>query len=266
MEYTLAIFKKDSFTARTITNDNGEIWFVAKDIAQALGYSEGSNTTRLFQSVPKFWAEVKRIHLRSENGVEQARDVLCLSEQGLYFFLGRSDKKAALPYQIWVANEVVPSIRKHGFYATPAAAEKILEDPDTFIKVLEAYKALKNKNAQLTAKIEEDRPKVVFADAVESSKSCILIGLLANILKQNGINIGQNRLFAWLREHGFLCKGFNSKRNTPTQKSIDLGLFEVKERVIANPDGSSLIRPTTMVTGKGQRYFVSKFLSGEFVI
>ena len=157
MNSNVAVFNKDGFTARTITDDNGEIWFVAKDIAQALGYSEGSNTTRLFQSVPEFWTEVKRIHLRSENGVEQRREVLCLSEQGLYFFLGRSDKKAALPYQMWVAGEVVPSIRKHGFYATPA-------------------------------KVEEDKPKVIFAESVEASEGSILIGELAKILRQNGVN------------------------------------------------------------------------------
>ena len=99
----LAVFQEDNFTARTITDDNGEIWFVAKDVADALGYSEASNTARLFQSVPDIWAGVKPIHLNLKDGRQQEREMLCLTEQGLYFFLGRSDKKAALPYQMWVA-------------------------------------------------------------------------------------------------------------------------------------------------------------------
>ena len=108
-------FEHEGFTARTI-EDNGEIWIVAKDVAQSLGYSEASNPSRLFAIVPEIWAGVKRIHTRSESGVEQEREMLCLTEQGLYFFLGRSDKKAALPYQMWIAGDVVPAIRKTGSY------------------------------------------------------------------------------------------------------------------------------------------------------
>ncbi|MBR0315842.1 MAG: hypothetical protein IJQ99_03175 [Synergistaceae bacterium] len=120
---SLQVFNNGNFSVRTI-EDNGEIWFVAKDVAEALGYSESSNPARLFSAVPECWSEVKRIHTRSENGVEQEREMLCLTEQGLYFFLGRSDKKAALPYQMWIAGDVVPSIRKHGMYATPTKIEE----------------------------------------------------------------------------------------------------------------------------------------------
>ena len=199
--------------------------------------------------------------------------MLCLTEQGLYFFLARSDKKAALPYQMWVADKVVPSIRKHGFYATPATAEKIIEDPDTWINVLKALKEerqrandLETAKIALETKIEEDKPKVIFADAVEASEDSILIGVLAGILKQNGLDIGQTRLFNWLRNNGYLCKTKGYKWNFPTQKSLDLGLFEVKERVVWSTNGKSFIRPTPMVTGKGQQYFIHKFLSGEFEI
>ncbi|MBR2207296.1 MAG: hypothetical protein IJ859_00645 [Synergistaceae bacterium] len=158
MDSGLQIFKHGDFTARTITDDNGEIWFVAKDVAQVLGYPEASikQMANLIRPVPDLWKGLKRI---MTPGGEQ--EMTCLSEQGLYFFLGRSDKKAALPYQMWVAGEVVPSIRKHGFYATPQTAEQIIADPDTFIKVLTALKEEKTKVAALTAKVEEGRPKVI---------------------------------------------------------------------------------------------------------
>ena len=130
--------------------------------------------------------------------------MLCLTENGVYFFLGRSDKKKALPYQMWIAGEVVPSIRKHGMYATPAKVQDILNDPDAFIGALQAYKAEKEKREALEAKVEEDKPKVLFADSVATSKDTILIGSLAKILKQNGIDIGPVKLFEWMRQHGYL--------------------------------------------------------------
>ncbi|MBR1486154.1 MAG: phage antirepressor KilAC domain-containing protein, partial [Synergistaceae bacterium] len=240
MSSNLQVFENENFTTRTITDANGEVWFVAKDVAQALGYSEASNTARLFQSVPKCWTEVKRIHTRSENGVEQEREMLCLTEQGLYFFLGRSDKKAALPYQMWVAGQVVPSIRKHGAYLTPQTAEEIIANPDLIIRLAEEVKAERAKNAALAQKVEADRPKVIFAEAVDASKESILIGNLAKILCQNGISVGQNRLFNWLRERGFLITG-GERHNIPKQEYIERGYFEVKKSVVNNPDGSTRV-------------------------
>ena len=266
MSTNLQVFSKNNFTARTITDDNGTIWFIAKDIAQVLGYSETSNTKRIFQSVPEIWAEVKRIHLRSENGVEQARDVLCLTEQGLYFFLGRSDKKAALPYQMWVAGEVVPDIRKHGFYATPATVEKILQDPDNFIKVLEAYKNECDKRIALEAKIKKDEPKVKFSEAVESSKGGILVGNFAKLLYKNGINIGQNRLFAWFRENGWLMNTWDSRRNTPTQHALKSGYFTIRESVYHTKAGTRIAPPPPLITGLGQQYFMMGFIGGLFEV
>ena len=264
MNNALQIFEEEGFTARTI-EDNGEIWIVAKDVAQSLGYSEASNPSRLFSIVPDIWAGVKRIHTRSENGVEQEREILCLTEQGLYFFLGRSDKKAALLYQMWIAGKVVPSIRKHGFYGTPATVEDILANPDNFIQVLLAFKAEQEKVKALETKLETDKPKVVFADAVDASKDSILIGNFAKLLCQNGINVGQNRLFAWLREHGYLItKG--ERRNFPQQQYVDCGYFTVKKSVVHNPDGSIRETHTTKITGKGQIYFLNRFLDGTFKI
>lgn len=251
-ESAIQVFSNEEFRVRTI-EDNGEIWFVAKDIAEALEYSYWQ--PNIVAHVPEVWKGIKRIN--TPGGYQE---MLCLTENGVYFFLGRSDKKKALPYQMWIAGEVVPSIRKHGMYATPAKVEDILSNPDAFIQVLQAYKAEREKRESLEAKIEEDKPKLIFAEAVNTSKESILIGNLAKVLRQNGVEIGQNRLFEWLRENGFLIKCKGERWNMPTQDSIERGLFEVKTRVINNPDGTTRIVRTTKVTGKGQIYFVNRFL------
>ena len=241
-----------------MVEENGVAWFAARDIAIALDYAESSNPARLMQSVPEVWKGVKRIH--TPGGYQE---MLCLSENGVYFFLGRSDKPKAIPYQMWIAGEVMPSIRKHGMYVTPSKVEDILANPDAFIEVLQAYKAEKTKREALEAKVESDRPKVIFADALEVSNESILIGNLAKILRQNGIEIGQNRLFNFLREEGYLIRRKGECWNMPTQDSLERGLFEVKTRVINNADGSSKVVRTTKVTPKGQMHFVNMFLKGR---
>ena len=263
MNNELQVFQNENFSVRTI-EDNGEIFFVAKDVAQALGYSEASiknAMAALIQSVPEFWKGKKRI-----NTLGGEQEMLCLTEQGLYFFLGRSDKPKALPYQMWIAGEVVPSIRKHGGYLTPAKAEEIISNPDLIIKLAQEVKAERARVVELTAQAEENRPKVIFADAVDASKDSILIGNLAKLLNQNGIDVGQNRLFAWLREHGYLiaCKG--ERWNFPKQCYVDQGLFQLKKSIVNNPDGTTKVTHTTKVTGKGQIYFINGFLEGRFVI
>lgn len=237
-----------------MVEQNGEPWFVAKDVAMALGYAS-TNMPTVFQAVPEEWKGSNRI---TTLGGEQ--DVLTISEQGLYFFLGRSDKPAALPYQKWIAGEVVPSIRRTGGYLatkqddTPEAimARAVLVAQDTL-------KRLEYEKATLQAKVNNDAPKVLFADSVEASYTSILIGDLAKLICQNGLKIGQNKLFGALREQGFLMK-HGERRNMPTQTALERGLFEVKERTINNPDGSIRITRTTKVTGKGQVFFVNKFL------
>ena len=257
------VFSNGKFRVRTSTDADGTVWFVARDIAEALEYSEGTINnalSTLFQAVPNIWADKKRFFVRSSNGVEQEREMLCLAEQGVYFFLGRSDKPKALPYQMWIAGEVVPSIRKHGVYMTPQVQEQLIADPDFIIRLAQELKAERIKVQALQEQAAQDRPKVIFAEAVNASNSSILIGSLAKILRQNGVNIGQNRLFTWLRENGYLmtCKG--ERWNFPTQASIDRGSFEVKTRIINNPDGSTRITHTTKVTGKGQIYFINQLL------
>ena len=261
----LKVFTFEGLQLRTVEED-GEIWFVAKDIAQALEYSYWQ--PNIVAHVPEIWKGIKRINTP---GGEQ--EMLCLKEQGVYFFLGRSDKKKALPYQMWIAGDVVPSIRKHGMYVTPARIEDMLENPDAFIKALQAYKAEKEKREAieaeklaLEAKAEEDRPKVIFAEVVETSKSSILIGSLAKLLKQNGIDIGPIKLFEWMRQRGYLSAQKGESWNMPTQKSLDMKLFEVRESVTTNPDGSTMIHFTTKVTGKGQTYFINKFKEEEYTL
>ena len=183
-------------------------------------------------------------------------------EQGLYFFLARSDKPMALPFQKWLAGDVLPSIRRHGLYATPNTVEAMIADPDTAIMLLQNLKRERDRRASLEAQAAIDRPKVIFADAVDASHTSILVGDFAKILHQNGFSIGQKRLFEWMREHGYLMK-YGDSRNMPTQRSMEMKLFEIKERTINNPDGSIRITKTTKLTGKGQIYFVSLFKRSE---
>ena len=254
MKAQIVTYFNNDFKLRIVYDENGQAWAVAKDIAENLSYERFDSN--LIKHVPEIWKGTKRI--RTPGGEQE---MLCLTENGVYFFLGRSDKPKALPYQMWIAGEVVPSIRKHGMYATPTKVEDILSNPDAFIKVLQAYKTEQEKCKVLEAKVEEDKPKVLFADAVDTSKESILISNLAKVLRQNGVEIGQNRLFEWLRENGFLIKCKGERWNMPTQYSIERGLFEVKTRVINNPDGTTRIVRTTKVTGKGQIFFVNKFLN-----
>jgi anti-repressor protein len=258
MENSLRIFSFEDKSGRFVMLD-GEPWFVAKDVAKALGYGEDSSVSILFKCVPAEWVQVNPISVNLKDGRVQVRDMLCLSEQGLYFFLARSDKPKALPFQKKVAGEILPSIRKHGAYITPQKIEEILTNPDTIISLAEALKREQAKRRELTAKAEENYPKVLFADSVSASKTSILVGELAKLLRQNGVEVGQNRLFEVLRNEGYLVKS-GSGRNMPTQRSMELGLFEIKEITINRSDGGIDIKKTTKVTGRGQVYFVNKFL------
>lgn len=258
MNTAVTVFQNPSFGClRAFTDHDGEPLFVARDVAEALGYSESSNPARLLAHVPEEWKGVKRIH--TPGGGQEA---LCLMEQGLYFFLARSDKPMALPFQKWLAGDVLPSIRRHGLYATPNTVEAMIADPDTAIMLLQNLKRERDRRASLEAQAAIDRPKVIFADAVDASHTSILVGDFAKILHQNGFSIGQKRLFEWMREHGYLMK-YGDSRNMPTQRSMEMKLFEIKERTINNPDGSIRITKTTKLTGKGQIYFVSLFKRSE---
>ena len=182
-----------------------------------------------------------------------------ITEGNVYRLIARSKLPNAEKFEHWVFDEVLPSIRKHGAYMTDDALHRAITEPDFLIQLATELKEEKAKRKVLESKVEQDKPLVVFANSVEVAKNSILIGELAKILKQNGVNIGQNRLFSWLRDNGYLGKQGNMY-NTPTQRSMEMGLFEIKESTISNPDGSIRITKTPKVTGKGQIYFVNKFL------
>jgi anti-repressor protein len=190
----------------------------------------------------------------------QMREMYAINEPGLYNVVLRSDKPEAKRFKRWITHEVLPSIRKHGMYATPQTIEDMLNDPDVAIRLLTEIKAEREKRQLLELQVELDRPKAIFADALSVSEDCILVGNLAKILKQNGMEMGQNRFFSWLRQNGYLCR-YGDMYNRPTQRAMECGLFALKETTINVPDGPPLIRTTTMVTGKGQQYFINKFKS-----
>lgn len=244
----LQIFNFNENQVRTILINN-EPWFVAKDVCEIL---EITNPTMALQRLDN--------DERAKFNLGRQGETNIVNEPGLYTLILGSRKPEAKEFKRWITHEVIPAIRKHGAYMTPETIEKVLTDPDTIIKLATNLKEERAKRMAAEALVEKQKPKVVFAKAVETSDDTILVGQLAKIIAQNGIKIGQNRLFQWMREHGYLGKK-GAHYNEPTQYSMELGLFEVKERTVNNPDGSVRITRTTKVTGKGQIYFVNKFLS-----
>lgn len=241
-------------TVRAVVKD-GEPWFVAKDICDALELRTDNLRAILEED------EIDTINPYTI-GVAQngGRAPLIINESGLYSLILRSRKPEAKKFKKWVTAEVLPSIRKHGAYATEAKLEEMLADPDTMILTLQALKTEREKRKALEVKAAEDSPKVLFTDAVMASNSSISIRELARFLHQNHIDIGQNRLFRQLREEGYLCKS-GTDHNLPTQRAMELGLFEVKKGAYIDSKGTNVVTRATKVTGKGQVYFVNKFLA-----
>ena len=256
MNSELKIFESPAFgSIRTVEIDSTP-YFVGKDVAEVLGYTNTPKAIR--DHVDEEDKLTEQIVLSG-----QGRDTILINESGLYSLILSSKLPKAKEFKHWVTSEVLPAIRQHGMYAT----EELLADPDLAIKAFTALKEERAKREALEAtvktqkqQIAQDKPKVVFADAVSTAKTSILIGDLAKLIKQNGIDIGQKRLFDWLRTNGYLIKNGSSK-NMPLQRYMEQGLFEVKESVVANPDGSSRVTRTTKVTGKGQQYFINLFLA-----
>mgnify|MGYP002590123610 FL=1 len=186
-----------------------------------------------------------------------------VNESGLYNVILRSDKPEAKPFRKWVTSKVLPSIRKHGAYMTPQKIEEVLLNPDTIIKLATELKAEQEKRVALESKVEQDKPLVAFANSVSVAKTSILVGELAKLLKQNGVDMGQNRLFAWMRENGYLISRKGTDYNMPTQRSMEKELFEIKESTISHGDGHTSISKTPKVTGKGQIYFINLFLGTQ---
>lgn len=238
---------------RTLTDEAGEPWFVAKDVCDIL---ELTNPAVALQSLDD---DEKTNLSNSYVWSEPGRRPLIISEPGLYRLVMRSRKPEAKEFQRWVTHEVLPSIRRHGAYMTESTLEKAVTEPDFLIRLATQIKQERAEKEKAQAQVERMRPKALFADAVETSKTSILVGDLAKVLKGNGVDIGGTRLFAWLRDNGWLMKT-GSSRNMPTQKSMELGLFEIKETTVVHSDGHTTINKTPKVTGKGQTFFVNKFL------
>lgn len=184
-----------------------------------------------------------------------------IPENIFYRLAMKAKNETAEKFQAFVADEVIPSIRKHGAYMTLETAEQMLSNPDFMIRLLQELKSEQEQRRELERQKKEDAPKVLFADAVKTSRTSILVGELAKILKQNGVETGQTRLFSWLRDNGFLIKRKGSDYNMPTQKAMEAGLFEIKETAVTHADGHVSVNRTPKVTGKGQLYFVERFLS-----
>lgn len=244
----LQIFENAEFGKVRTVEINGEGWLVGKDVAEILGYSNASKAVSVH--VDEEDRRKEMLEAQSQNGNVVTQTTL-INESGMYALVFGSKLPTAKKFKRWVTSEVLPQIRKTGSYQKPMTLEQQMAQG-----LLAAQKVLAEKDKQ----IAEMAPKVLFADAVSASKTSILIGELAKLIKQNGHEIGQKRLFAWMREHGYLMKTGSSK-NLPTQRSMEMKLFEIKETTINNPDGSIRVTKTPKVTGKSQLYFINKFMT-----
>lgn len=252
------VFSNPEFGEIRTANINNQPYFCAKDVAKALGYA---NTNDAIQRHCK--GVVKRYPLQTKGGMQ---DFTFITEGDMYRLIASSKLKDAQRFESWIFDEVVPTIRKHGAYATPDTIERIVANPDFGIRLLSELKAeqekrqaLEAENSKQAAQIDEMRPKAFFAEAVTQSKTSVLVGVLAKLLKQNGYDTGQNRLFKKLCEDGYLIGTKGRNYHMPTQRAADMKLFEVKESTHLHADGHVSLDKTTLVTGKGQVYFINKY-------
>lgn len=238
----LTMFTSEEFGTIRSTTVQGEPYFIGKDVAEILGYKDTADAIQRHVDM-----DDKLTGCFTYSG--QKRVMFIINESGLYSLILSSKLPAAKKFKKWVTSEVLPSIRKHGMYAM----DELINNPDLAIKALTALKEEREKNAKLAAVNEELKPKAEIADAITESKDSISVGDMAKLLKQNGVEIGQNRFFDWLRTNGYLMAG-----NKPTQKAMELKVFEIKERNITLPSGTDKIVMTPKVTAKGQEYFLKK--------
>lgn len=241
----IKIFENQEFGKVRALEIDGKPYFLGKDVADALGYTNPQKAIRDHVDIEDKLTE--RFVLSGQN-----REATVINESGLYSLILLSKLPSAQRFKKWVTSEVLPSIRQTGGYQMGMPQGKEL----LALAVLEAQKTIEAQNKD----IERMKPKEIFADAVSASHTTILIGELAKLLRQNGIDIGAKRLFAWMRDNGYLVKRQGTDYNTPTQKSVDLGVLTTKETTVLHSDGSTKIVKTAKVTGKGQQYFINKFL------
>lgn len=249
----LQIFNSPEFGQVRTIQQNGEPWFVGKDVAEILGYKDTSDAMKKHVDI-----EDKLTRRFADSG--QNREMYIINESGLYSLILSSKMPKAKEFKRWVTSEVIPAIRKTGGYI---AGSENMTDAEIMAKAVLVAQSTIRQRDQRIKELESDvaaaKPKVLFADAVSASDSTILIGDLAKILKQNGHPIGQKRLFNWMREQGYLIKRQGADYNSPTQRAMEMGLFKIKETAISHSDGHVSVSKTTKVTGKGQQYFINKF-------
>ncbi|WP_336162922.1 phage antirepressor KilAC domain-containing protein [Fusobacterium polymorphum] len=234
---------------RGYIDEKGTAWLNLEDVARGLGFTQIKN---------------KKEYIRWERVAQYLKEIAfptCgendyIPENVFYKLCMKADNEVARKFQDRVCDEILPSIRKYGMYAT----DELLDNPDLIIKMATRLKEEKAKNKELEDKMKEDKPKVLFAEAVSIAKNTILVREMAKLIKQNGIDMGEKRLFIWLRENGYLIKKIGTDYNMPTQRSMDLGLFEIKESPVLHSSGEIEISKTPKVTGKGQQYFLNIFL------
>lgn len=250
----LQLFSSERFGKLRATQIDCEVWFAATDVAKALGYRDANQITRALDDDEKRWSEGTLSECtHSHLGIR------LINESGLYRVLMRSQRPEAIPFQRWLAHEIVPEIRRNGGYIATSTEDS---DADIMARaLLIAQKTIDRKNELIAlheATIEDMKPKALFADAVADSDGTCLIGELAKMMCQNGLEIGQNRLFKLLQRDGYLGKS-GSNRNVPTQRSMDMKLFRIKETAVTHSDGRVTINRTPKVTGKGQAYFIGRY-------
>ena len=248
----IQIFNNPDFGEIRTLEENGAVLFCGKDVAAALGYARPKDAIA---------AHAKGAVKRSTPTNGGVQELTFIPESDLYRLVFSSKLPTAEKFTDWVTSEVLPTIRRHGAYMTPETIERTLTDPDTIIQLATTLKEERAARIALEGKVAQDKPKVLFADAVAASQSSILVGEMAKLLRQNGIDTGEKRLFRYLRDNGYLIKRHGSDYNMPTQRSMEAGLFEIKETVIAHAEGHTTTNKTPKVTGKGQQYFVNLFLA-----
>lgn len=252
----LKIFENREFGDIRVLEIDNEPWFVGKDVAMVLGYA---NSRKALTDHVDDEDRTDGVTIRDSMGREQ--NPIFINESGLYSLILSSKLPNAKRFKRWITSEVLPSIRKHGAYATDEVIDNVLSDPDFGIKLLTELKNEREKNANLEEDNERMKPKEIFADAVATSKTLILVGELAKILKQNGYDTGEKRLFAQLRREGYLISRNGSDYNMPTQKSLEAGLMEIKETAVTHSDGHVTVNKTPKITGRGQQYFINRYLA-----
>lgn len=233
---------------------DGTAYLKLETVARGLGFVDASKGTEYVR-----WNTVRQ-YLTEIGFSQEVAKTDFIPENIFYRLAMKAKNETAEKFQAKVADEIIPSIRKHGGYLTPQKIEEVLLNPDTIIRLATDLKAEQEKVKALEVKVEMDKPLVAFANSVSVSETSILVGELAKLLKQNGVDMGQNRLFDWMRKNGYLISRKGTDYNMPTQRSMDMKLFEIKETTISHADGHTSINKTPKVTGKGQIYFINHFL------